>query len=138
MREKGYRTMLKVRLETLCYIIAKARELQAKEQVVFPDTSSGSGDDWAMQVLADHMDDLSLQELKAAVEDLSPEQQAELVALMWLGRGDYALEEWGEANREALAQYFDNQNTVKYLLAHPMISDHLEEGLIAHGYSCED
>ena len=130
--------MLKVRLETLCYVIAKAREFQAKEQVVFPEISSDQGDDWAMQVLADHRDDMSLLEIKASVEDLSPEQQAELVALMWLGRGDYALEEWEEASAEALAQYLDNENTVHYLMAHPMVSDHLEEGLIAHGYSCED
>ena len=108
------------------------------EQVVFPDTSGDAGDDWAMQVLADHMDDMSVQEIKVAVEDLSPEQQAELVALMWLGRGDYALEEWGEASAEALDRCLDNGNTAGYLLAHPMVSDHLEEGLIAHGYSCED
>jgi hypothetical protein len=130
--------MLEIRLETLCYIIAKARELQAKEQVVFPDDSSGPGDDWAMQVLADHKDDLSLLEIKAEVEDLSPEQQAELVALMWLGRGDYTLEEWDEARSEALDQYLDHKNTIGYLLAHPMVSDHLEDGLIAFNYSCED
>jgi hypothetical protein len=130
--------MLKVRLETLCYIIVKARECQAKEQVVIPDTPSGSGDDWAMQVLADHIDDMSMQEIKTTVEDLSPEQQAEVVALMWLGRGDYALEEWAEASAEALVQYLDKQNTAEYLLAHPMVSDYLEEGLIAQGYSCED
>jgi hypothetical protein len=130
--------MLKVRLETLCYVIAKARECQVKEQVVIPETQPGSGDDWAMQVLADHIDDMSLQEIKAAVEDLAPEQQAELVALMWLGRGDYGLDEWEEASNEALAQFLDHGNTVTYLLSHPMVSDHLEEGLIAHGYSCED
>ena len=130
--------MLEIRLETLCYIIAKARELQAKEQVVFPDDSSDPGDDWAMQVLADHKDDLSFLEIKAEVEDLSPEQQAELVALMWLGRDDYTLEEWDEARSEALDQYQDHKNTIVYLLAHPMVSDHLEDGLIAFGYSCED
>ena len=66
--------MLKVRLETICYIIAKAREFQAKEQVVFPDDQSGPADDWALQVLADHADDMSLQEIRVAVEDLAPEQ----------------------------------------------------------------
>ena len=130
--------MLKVRLETLCYIIAKARELQAKEQVVFPEDPSSPGDDWAMQVLADHRDDMSFLEIKTAVEDLSPEQQAELVALMWLGRGDFALEEWDEASAEALEQLADHDNTAGYLLAHPMVADHLEEGLIAQGYSCEE
>jgi len=130
--------MLKIRLETVCYIIAKAREFQAKEQVVFPEDSPGSADDWALQVLADHKDDMSLQEIKVAVADLSPEQQAELVALMWVGRGDYALEEWEDASTEALDQYRDHENTAAYLLAHPMVSDHLEEGLIAQGYSCDD
>jgi hypothetical protein len=130
--------MLKVRLETVCYIIAKTRECQVKEQVVIPDAPEGSGDDWAMQILADHIGDMSVQEIKAAVEDLSPEQQAELVALMWLGRNDYSLEEWEEANSEALVQFLDKENTTEYLLSHPMVSDHLEEGLIALGYSCED
>ena len=130
--------MLTVHLETLCFIVAKAREFQAKEQVVIPETPSSPSDDWAMQVLADHIDDMSLLELKATVEDLNPEQQAELVALMWLGRGDYTLEEWDDATREALEQYRDKESTTGYLLAHPMISDYLEEGIIAHGYSCAD
>jgi len=130
--------MLNVRLETLCFVIAKAREFQAKEEVVIPDTPSSPSDDWALQVLADHIDDMSLQEIKACVEDLDPQQQAELIALMWLGRGDYGLEEWESAIADALDHYEDQDGTAEYLLAHPFVSDYLEEGLIAHGYSCED
>lgn len=130
--------MLNVRLETICYIIAKAREFQAKEQVVIPDTPTSPSEDWAMQVLADHSDDYSLAEIRAMVEDLDADQQAELIALMWLGRGDYSIEEWDTATEEALAHYEDHGSTTQYLLAHPMVSDDLEEGLIAHGYSCED
>lgn len=130
--------MLNVRLETICYIIAKAREFQAKEQVVIPDTPSSPSEDWALQVLADHTDDFCLQEIRAMVEDLDPDQQAELIALMWLGRGDYSIEEWDTATEEALAHYEDHGNTTEYLLAHPMVTDDLEEGLIAHGYSCEE
>jgi hypothetical protein len=130
--------MLNVRLETICYIIAKAREFQAKEQVVIPDTPASPSEDWALQVLADHSDDYSLAEVRAMVEDLDADQQAELIALMWLGRGDYSLEEWDTATEEALAHYEDHGSTTQYLLAHPMVSDHLEEGLIAHGYSCEE
>jgi hypothetical protein len=130
--------MLNIRLETLCFIIAKAREFQAKEEVVIPEIPSSPSEDWALQVLADHIDDMSLQEVKACVEDLAPDQQAELVALMWLGRGDYSLEEWDVALEDAMDEYEEHQNTAEYLLAHPMVSDELEEGLIAHGYSCED
>jgi len=128
--------MLSVHPDTICFIIAKAREFQAKEQVVIPETPSSPSDDWALQVLADHIDDLSLLEVKTAVQDLSPEQQAELVALMWLGRGDYDMEDWYTAVEDA--QHAQSDNTAQYLLAHPYVSDYLEEGLIQHGYSCEE
>lgn len=128
--------MLSVHPDTICFIIAKAREFQAKEQVVIPETPSSPSDDWALQVLADHIDDLSLLEVKTTVQDLSPEQQAELVALMWLGRGDYDIEDWYTAIEDA--QHAQSDNTAQYLLAHPYVSDYLEEGLIQHGYSCEE
>ncbi len=130
--------MVNIGVETLCFIIAKTREFQAKEQVVIPETPESPSDDWALQVLADHIGDLTLLEVKATVEDLAPEQQAELVALMWLGRGDYGLDEWGDALADATDMYEDRDSVAEYLLAHPMVSDYLEEGLIAHGYSCED
>jgi hypothetical protein len=130
--------MLNIGVETLCFIIAKAREFQAKEQVVIPETPQSPSDDWALQVLADHIEDLTFQEVKATVADLDAEQQAELAALMWLGRGDYTVEEWDEALAAAADTYEDRDSIAEYLLAHPMVSDHLEEGLIAHGYSCDD
>ena len=130
--------MLNIGLDTICFIIAKARELQAKEQVVIPQTPESPSDDWAMQVLADHSEDMSLQEVKTSVEDLDAEQQAELLALMWLGRGDYGLDEWEAAVADAMDQYEEHDNTALYLLAHPMVANELEEGLIAHGYSCAD
>jgi len=129
--------MLNLGLETICFIIAKAREFQAKEQVVIPDPT-GSGDDWALQVLADHQGDLTVQEVTAAIADLDSDLQAELIALMWVGRGDFAIEEWDDTLAYAQQEVEEHNSTASYLLAHPMVSDHLEEGLIAHGYSCQD
>ncbi len=130
--------MLNLGVETICFIITKAREFQVKEQVVIPDTPSGPGDDWALQILADHRDDLTVQEVRAAIVDLDPDLQAELIALMWLGRGDYGLDEWDAALGDAMDSYDEHGNTATYLLSHPMAADYLEEGLIAHGYSCQD
>jgi hypothetical protein len=127
---------LHIRLHTLCSLIALAREFQAKEEVVFPEVPSSPTEDWAMQMLADHIDDGNLAEFNGIIEDMGERQRAELVALMWLGRGDYDLEDWEEAVDEALGDF--SIRAASYLLAHPMISDHLEEGLIAHGLSCED
>ncbi|MBK1718607.1 DUF3775 domain-containing protein [Thiocystis violacea] len=127
---------LHIKLETLCHIIEKAREFQAKEEVVLPDSPASPTEDWALQLLADHSDDYTLLEMTHAIGGMSERQRAELVALMWLGRGDYGIEEWESAVDDAIGDY--SLNAAGYLLSHPMVSDDLEEGLIAHGYSCQD
>ena len=50
-----------------------------------------------------------------------------LVALMWVGRGDFAMSELDEALKEAE----DNRtpNTADYLIGTPMLSDYLAEAL---------
>jgi hypothetical protein len=127
--------MLNVSPEIICFIINKAREFQAKEDVTIPDEPNSPAEDWARQVLADHTDDLCLEEVRATVSDLEPDQEAELVALMWLGRGDYEMEDWESVLEDAEAELTDH--TADYLLAHPMVADYLLEGLIQHGYDCE-
>jgi hypothetical protein len=128
--------MLHVPLESLCAIIDKAREFQAKEEVVLPDSPSSPSEDWALQILADHSDDYSLREMTDAVGEMSQRQRAELIAIMWIGRGDYSVDEWESAVDDAIGDY--SLRAAAYLLAHPMLPDHLEEGLIALGYSCQD
>ena len=130
--------MLNINSETICFIITKAREFQAKEEIVIPEVPLSPSENWAMQILADHVDDPCAREVTETVQDLEPDQQAELVALMWLGRGDYGLDEWEAAVADAMDQYEEHDNTALYLLAHPMVANELEEGLIAHGYSCAD
>ncbi|HYN79050.1 MAG TPA: DUF3775 domain-containing protein [Lamprocystis sp. (in: g-proteobacteria)] len=128
--------MLHIPLETLCYIIAKAREFQAKEEVVIPDAAASPTEDWALQILADHGEDYTLIELMECVGAMDQRQRAELVALMWVGRGDYTLEDWEAAVDDAIGDY--SVRAAAYLIAHPMVAEDLEEGLIAHGYSCEE
>ncbi|MTW23091.1 DUF3775 domain-containing protein [Allochromatium palmeri] len=127
---------LHINPESLCQIIEKAREFQAKEDVVLPDTPDSPLEDWALQMLTDHSEDLSLSEMTLAIGEMSQRQRAELVALMWLGRGDYGIEDWETAVDDAIGDY--SLNAAAYLLAHPMVADDLQEGLIAHGYSCQD
>jgi hypothetical protein len=127
-------TMIDVNPDTVCFIIDKARTFHAKEQVSIPEAPTSPADDWAIQVLADHQDDFSYQELKTTIDDLEPDQQVCLVALMWLGRGDFALEEWGDALEQARDAY--NGRSADYLIATPLVADYLEEALNAHGYAC--
>jgi|AMFO01.1.fsa_nt_gi Protein of unknown function (DUF3775). len=130
--------MLNIDLETLCFIISKAREFHAKEGVVIPEpVEEGSpAENWALQVLADHAGDPALQEAIETINDLNEDEQIELVALMWLGRGDYTLAEWEAALADAAAAR--SEHTAEYLLSHPQVAFYLEEGMALHGLSCEE
>jgi hypothetical protein len=128
--------MLDINPEIVCLVIAKAREFQAKEEVVIPEEAFSPSDDWALQTLANHQDDLTYQEVEAAIEDLEPEQQATIVALMWVGRGDFDVDEWDAALEQARDSW--TRRTAAYLLATPMVSDYLQEGLSQLGYECEE
>jgi hypothetical protein len=100
-----------------------------------PDVPDSPADDWALQAMADHTGDAVFQEFKATVDDLEPDQQQEVVALMWVGREEFAGEEWDLALEEARNEW--NESTAEYLIAHPQLADYLLEGLNALGYSCE-
>jgi hypothetical protein len=50
-----------------------------------------------------------------------------LVALMWVGRGDYELEEWDEALKFAEETWTDH--TAEYLVGTSLLADYLAEGL---------
>jgi hypothetical protein len=128
--------MLHIPLDAICYIIAQVREFQAKEEVVIPEDPSSPAEDWALQILADHGGDYTLTELLGYIGEMNQRQRAELVALMWVGRGDYAIEEWENAVDDAIGDY--SLRAAQYLVTHPMAADNLEDGLIAHGYSCQD
>jgi hypothetical protein len=76
-------------------------------------------------------DNLMAEELSELINDLNVDEAAELIALMWIGRGDYDASEWAEALAEARQR--GNKRTAKYLLGMPMLGDWLEEGLEAVG-----
>lgn len=129
-------SLLAINPQTIGYITNMAREFHAKEQVSIPEEPLSATSDWAMQVLADHQDDPTYVELKTTIEDLEPDQQVQLVALMWLGRGTFSTEEWENALQEAGDSW--NENTANYLIGTPLLANYLEEGLAQLGYSSAD
>lgn len=128
--------MLNLNPEIVCALIERAREFHAKEGVAIPEENTSSSGNLAADVLADHQGDPTFQEFKTAVEDLEPDQQVALVALMWVGRGDFDAGEWNSAFRQAGEEW--TPHTAEYLLTTPLVADYLEEGLAALGYSCEE
>src|SRR5258708_31036299 len=124
---------LTVSSESVCYIIVKAREFDSQDVVTDPDSGSNATDDLMTSVLEAHADDPTLKELQAFIAALSEEEQTDLVALMWLGRGDGTVEDWLDLRDEAQQQH--NNRTPAYLLGEPLPSDFPEESLSQFGPS---
>ncbi|THH36774.1 DUF3775 domain-containing protein [Aliishimia ponticola] len=75
-------------------------------------------------------------ELRAFIERMDQQAQAELVALMWIGRGAFEPDDLEEAVRTARAEA--STPTADYLIGTPLLSDHLEAALDAFGVNVAD
>ncbi|MCJ8156852.1 DUF3775 domain-containing protein [Sphingomonas sp. LaA6.9] len=105
---------LSVSPEQVCFIVIKAREIDVKDGISDPDSGSNPSDDGMIDVLEDHGDDPSLEEVTAFIDALDEDEQIDLVAMAWLGRGDGELADWGELRAEAGRNH--NDRTAAYLL----------------------
>jgi hypothetical protein len=127
---------LSVSPEKVCYIIIKAREFDAKVEPVEPDPGSNPVDTGEQEILEDYDDDPTQAELRAAIDTLNDDEVIDLIALAWLGRGDFGKTEWPQA--KALASERHRRHSATYLMGIPALGDYLEEGLSMLGHSCED
>lgn len=127
---------LSIATPKICFIIAKARDFDAKNPVTDPDEGSNPTDDGERAVLEDNPDDPVGEELVSFIQDLDVDEQIDLVAMAWLGRGDGELDSWDDLRSEAERAH--NNRTASYLLGMPLLADYLEEALSQFGESCQD
>ena len=128
--------MLIIPLEKLAYIITKTREFDAQVPPVDDDSGSNPSDDAEWDVLEADADNPAHQELVDALNSLTDPERVEVLALTWLGRGDYGKEDWREVLEEA--RRIHDEKETEYLVGTPLLTDYLEEGLSQLGYSIED
>ncbi|MEG6510144.1 DUF3775 domain-containing protein [Methyloligella sp. 2.7D] len=106
----------------------KVRAIMAVEANDTPDVGSNPTDDATPpNELQDDAGNLTREELVEELKGLSPEEQAELVALMWLGRDDYGPDDWDLLTAEAAERR--EVPTENYLLDHPQLADYWMEGM---------
>jgi hypothetical protein len=129
--------MLEIEPEIVYYLILKSREFDEKDVPGEGDDSDEApGDAMIERSMRYYDDDPVAQEIKDTVDGLNDDHQAELVALTWVGRGDFTADDWNEAVR--LARERHSGPTSDYLLGTPLLGDYLEEGLSQLGYTVED
>jgi Protein of unknown function (DUF3775) len=109
-------------------LIVKVRSFMGKEATELPDEGSNPTDDeLPSSALQDEEEDLSREEVVEEIRGLEARQQAELVALMWLGRDEGDPEEFEGLVRLALERR--EVPTEDYLLDHPLVAEHWLEGM---------
>jgi Protein of unknown function (DUF3775) len=119
----------------VCFIAAKARELLSEDEGAKPDASNAA-DDGERAILTDAAYAPIHAELEQFIADLDVDEATALVAMMWIGRGDFEPTDW--ENAVAQARDRDETPTASYLLGEPLLPDYLEDALAAFGHSCRD
>ncbi|MDH3595477.1 MAG: DUF3775 domain-containing protein [Rhodospirillales bacterium] len=128
--------MLSIAPEKVCFVVIKARAFDVKVDVIEPDPGSNPADDDMREVLEDYEDDPTFDELKDFIGSLNVDEQIDLVALTWLGRGDGTKDEWSDLVQQAKDSRSDH--TAEYLLGIPLLGDYLEEALSQLGFFCDE
>ena len=98
-------------------------------------TASDPTDDGEPVILTDAADSIR-GELVEFIRDLDVDEAAALVALAWIGRGDYEADDWENAVNAA-----DERRegpTWKYLIGMALLPDYLQDALSAFGRWCEE
>jgi hypothetical protein len=118
----------------VCFVIEKSRELLSEDIGVAPDASNPT-DDGERAMLSDAAGHSIRSELVEFIRDLDVDESAALVALAWIGRGDFESDDW----RSAVAEASERRETPtwKYLLGMALLPDYLEDALSQFGRSCE-
>jgi len=133
-----------IALETVCFVIGRARELMSDLGTMDSDEpGKHSGDDLMKDDPPEDEDEIpaykespEYDELAEFIDNLNEDEQIELVAIAWIGRGTYTSDDWDEAVETAADEH--SSHTAAYLLGQPLLADELEEGLSQLGLSCED
>jgi hypothetical protein len=125
---------LSISPEKAFFIVAKARQSDSKSAE--SDLVTDLSDDDGVYGVVDRSRETDRSELSGFIRGLNVDEQIDLVALMWLGRGDGDLDNWRDLRGEAARAH--NNRTASYLIGTPMLADYLEEALSQFGKSFED
>ena len=128
--------MLTPPLEKLTFLIEKAREFDAEVPADPGDLGSNPADDGESDILLDTPGNTTGQELRDAIDGLNTDEQEELLALIWVGRGDFSADEWPAAMAQARASRTASE--ADYLIGTPLLADYLEEAVSALGLSLDE
>jgi hypothetical protein len=125
--------MIQISPSKVAQVILLAKEYDAK---VAPWTDTPGDADAAQDpdsILEDFASDATGSELAQFIAGLNVDEQTNLVALTWVGRGTYSADQFDEAVQTAAQERVNP--TQNYLMGIPLLADYLAEGLEQMGGS---
>jgi hypothetical protein len=135
INEGGEPPELNIGLDKIQDIVLKARAFDLEDFPDDPDPGSDADAAVDREERLDEGDDPTEAELRELIDDLNDEEVIDLIALVWIGRGDFGVEEIGEARE--LARERHQGSSSRYLMGIPTLAEYLGEGLSAAGYDLE-
>ncbi|MGE0417631.1 MAG: DUF3775 domain-containing protein [Acetobacteraceae bacterium] len=126
---------LNISVDKIRDIVLKSRQFELE---ILPDEPEPGSDLTVVEdreELLDQGEDPTEAELRELIDDLNEDEAIDLIALAWVGRGDFTRNEWEDAR--ALARERDEASTSSYLMGMPTLADYLNEGVSALGYDPE-
>jgi uncharacterized protein DUF3775 len=125
---------LNIGLDKIQDIVLKARAFDLED---FPDDPDPGAelDAENREDRLDAGDDPTEAELRELIHDLNDEEVVDLIALVWVGRGDFGIDELAEARE--LARERHQGSSSRYLMGIPTLAEYLSEGVAAAGYDLE-
>ncbi len=133
--DPSQRSMPEINPAKVCFLVEKTRSLCAQDEAA-PTDASNPTDDGEIGALSESAYPALHEEIRQFIDDLDEDEAAALVALTWIGRGDFEPEDWRTA--VTAAQERREGPTSAYLLGVTLLPDYLEEALSAYGCSCRD
>lgn len=127
---------INISVEKVYFIIVNARGYDAKVPPVELDPGSNPLEDESREIIEDYADDASAEVLRASIDQLTDEEVIDLIALAWVGRGDFDRTTFEEARQLATERH--KARSGRYLMGMPLLGDYLDEGLSELGYSIAD
>ena len=108
---------LEIAPEKVAHVIIKAREYDAKVGAWNSSREEGDAEEDPGSILEDFANDPTRAEIAGFIAMLNDDEQAHLVALIWIGRGTFEAEELDEAVETARTERLNG--TARYLLGIP-------------------
>ena len=127
--------MPEINPEKICFVVVKYRELSIQDVGAERDASNETDDEFH-SILTVAGETTTEAELVEFIDAMDQDEQNAMIAMMWIGRGDFDAKDWKAAVAEAESR--QTGSVCRYLLGTPRLADYLENALAEFGESCRD